>query len=93
MSRRSSTVDWKRCRSAKARAGSRPHTDRMSQIRVSAQLQPQHSDWSAMRQAWLEAEELGVDWLFNWDHFYPLCGEPDGKHFECADRRSARWPR
>ena len=55
----------------------------MSQIRVSAQLQPQHSDWSAMRQAWVDAEELGVDCLFNWDHFYPLRGEPEGKHFEC----------
>src|SRR4051795_13098651 len=66
----------------KAGAGSRPHTARMPPIRVSAQLQPQHSDWSAMRQAWVEAEELGVDCLFNWDHFYPLRGEPEGKHFE-----------
>jgi probable F420-dependent oxidoreductase len=54
----------------------------MPDIRVSAQLQPQHSDWSAMRQAWVDAEELGVDCLFNWDHFYPLRGEPEGKHFE-----------
>jgi probable F420-dependent oxidoreductase len=54
----------------------------MPPIRVSAQLQPQHSDWSAMRQAWVDAEELGVDCLFNWDHFYPLRGEPEGKHFE-----------
>jgi len=35
-----------------------------------------------MRQAWVEAEELGVDCLFNWDHFFPLRGEPEGKHFE-----------
>ena len=35
-----------------------------------------------MRQAWVEAEALGVDCLFNWDHFYPLRGEPEGKHFE-----------
>jgi hypothetical protein len=21
--------------------------------------------------------------VFNWDHFFPLYGEPDGKHFEC----------
>jgi hypothetical protein len=21
--------------------------------------------------------------VFNWDHFYPLSGEPDGLHFEC----------
>ena len=31
----------------------------------------------------LRAEELGVDIVFNWDHFYPLTGDPDGKHFEC----------
>lgn len=51
-------------------------------MRVSAQLQPQHSDWPAMRRAWVEAEEIGVDCLFNWDHFFPLQGDPDGKHFE-----------
>jgi len=54
----------------------------MPAIRVSAQLQPEHADWSAMRRAWVEAEELGVDCLFNWDHFFPLTGDPDGKHFE-----------
>ena len=35
-----------------------------------------------MRRAWVEAEELGVDCVFNWDHFFPLRGEPEGKHFE-----------
>ena len=30
-----------------------------------------------------QAEEIGVDVVFNWDHFFPLYGEPDGKHFEC----------
>ena len=29
------------------------------------------------------AEDAGVDIVFNWDHFFPLDGEPDGKHFEC----------
>ena len=51
-------------------------------LRVSAQLQPQHADWPAMRRAWCDAEALGVDCLFNWDHFFPLRGEPEGKHFE-----------
>jgi probable F420-dependent oxidoreductase len=55
----------------------------MPPVRVSAQLQPQHSDWPAMRRAWVEAEALGVDCLFNWDHFFPLRGDPNGKHFEC----------
>ncbi len=36
-----------------------------------------------MRDAWLRAEEAGLDALFNWDHFYPLFGPPDGEHFEC----------
>jgi probable F420-dependent oxidoreductase len=35
-----------------------------------------------MREAWREAEALGVDTIFTWDHFYPLYGEPDGAHFE-----------
>src|SRR3954454_2187370 len=54
----------------------------MPAIKVSAQLQPQHSDWADMRRAWVEAEELGADCLFNWDHFFPLRGETYGKHFE-----------
>src|SRR3954454_3524673 len=54
----------------------------MPAIKVSAQLQPQHSDWADMRRAWIEAEELGADCLFNWDHFFPLRGETYGKHFE-----------
>jgi probable F420-dependent oxidoreductase len=35
-----------------------------------------------MRRAWREAEELGADAIYTWDHFYPLYGEPDGAHFE-----------
>ena len=35
-----------------------------------------------MRRAWREAEEMGVDSIFCWDHFYPLYGDPDGQHFE-----------
>ena len=52
-------------------------------IRVGLQLQPQHADYKAIRRAASEAEELGADVVFNWDHFYPLYGEPEGKHFEC----------
>ena len=51
-------------------------------IRVSAQIQPQHGSYQQNRQAWIDADELGVDVIFNWDHFYPLSGEPDGLHFE-----------
>jgi probable F420-dependent oxidoreductase len=36
-----------------------------------------------MRRAWRQADELGVDSIFTWDHFFPLYGDPDGRHFEC----------
>ena len=52
-------------------------------IRIGVQLQPQHADYTQIRDAVRRAEDLGVDVLFNWDHFFPLSGDPDGKHFEC----------
>jgi len=52
-------------------------------IRVALQLQPQHAEYSEIRDAVVRGEEMGVDVIFNWDHFYPLSGAPDGKHFEC----------
>ena len=51
--------------------------------RVGVQLQPQHAQYSDLRRACAQAEELGADVVFNWDHFFPLYGEPEGKHFEC----------
>lgn len=52
-------------------------------VRVGVQLQPQHADYRQIRDAVLRAEDLGVDVVFNWDHFFPLYGDPDGRHFEC----------
>lgn len=52
-------------------------------FRIGVQIQPQHADYAQIRDAVLRAEDLGVDVIFNWDHFFPLSGDPDGKHFEC----------
>jgi probable F420-dependent oxidoreductase len=52
-------------------------------IKIAVQLQPQHADYDTIRQAVSRAEDMGVDAIYNWDHFYPLSGDPDGKHFEC----------
>ena len=52
-------------------------------VRIGLQLQPQHADYAEIRRTVAAAEEAGVDIVFNWDHFFPLYGEPDGKHFEC----------
>ncbi|MFW0793091.1 LLM class F420-dependent oxidoreductase [Gordonia sp. CPCC 205515] len=53
-------------------------------VRIGVQLQPQQApEYSMIRDAVRRAEDMGVDVAFNWDHFYPLYGEPDGEHFEC----------
>ena len=51
-------------------------------VRLGIQLRPQHVTYPDLRDAVLRLEEMGVDVLFNWDHFFPLFGEPDGLHFE-----------
>ena len=53
-------------------------------IRIGVQLQPQHApDYADIRDAVRRCEDIGVDVVFNWDHFFPLYGDPDGAHFEC----------
>lgn len=51
-------------------------------MRVGVQVEPEHADFDGMRRAWHEAEEIGADAVFCWDHFFPLHGDPNGKHFE-----------
>ena len=51
-------------------------------VRIGIQLQPQHAEYAAIRSALTEAEDAGADVVTTWDHFYPLYGEPEGKHFE-----------
>ncbi len=51
-------------------------------VRLGVQLAPQHTEYPVIRDAVRRFEDLGVDILFNWDHFFPLAGDPDGLHFE-----------
>lgn len=51
-------------------------------IRIGVQIAPQHASYELIRKTVSECEELGVDIVFNWDHFFPLSGDPDGLHFE-----------
>jgi Coenzyme F420-dependent N5,N10-methylene tetrahydromethanopterin reductase and related flavin-dependent oxidoreductases len=60
--------------------------------RIAVFLHPQQAEYEQIRKAAVEAEELGADVLYNWDHFYPLYKEEgtqgaegerrEGKHFE-----------
>ncbi|MGH2508220.1 MAG: LLM class F420-dependent oxidoreductase [Ktedonobacteraceae bacterium] len=51
-------------------------------IRVGIQLHPQHTSYQSFAEAVVRFEELGVDTIWNWDHFFPLYGEANGPHFE-----------
>jgi probable F420-dependent oxidoreductase len=53
-----------------------------SRVRLGIQVQPQHAFYPAIRDTVLRLEDLGVDIVFNWDHFFPLNGDRDGLHFE-----------
>jgi probable F420-dependent oxidoreductase len=64
----------------------------MATIRVGVQLAPQHTTYAAYVQAVRQVEALGVDTIWNWDHFFPPWDDeqqPDepsnpqqGYHFE-----------
>jgi probable F420-dependent oxidoreductase len=51
-------------------------------VRIGVQIEPQHATYAEIRDTVLRLEDMGADILFNWDHFYPLSGDPDGLHFE-----------
>jgi probable F420-dependent oxidoreductase len=63
----------------------------MTRIKIGVQLPPQRTSYAEYRQAWLQADHLGVDSIWNWDHFFPLTtplsdpafvADPNGPHFE-----------
>jgi probable F420-dependent oxidoreductase len=51
-------------------------------FKVGVQLHPQHTTMADLRSAWERADDMGLDSVWAWDHFYPLYGEPRGPHFE-----------
>lgn len=58
------------------------HPARDRPLRIGVQLAPQHATYGQLRDAVLRAEDLGVDAIFNWDHFFPLTEPLDGAHYE-----------
>jgi len=51
-------------------------------VRIGVQLAPQHAPFAAYRDAVRRAEDLGVDAIFTWDHFFPLTEPRDAEHYE-----------
>jgi probable F420-dependent oxidoreductase len=52
-------------------------------VKVGVSLLPEHTSVDALRAAWSDADVLGMDSLWIWDHFFPVTGDPDGTSFEC----------
>ena len=54
----------------------------MHPIRVSVQLHPQHTTYQSFADAVKRIEDMGVDAIWDWDHFFPLYGRENDQHFE-----------
>jgi probable F420-dependent oxidoreductase len=52
-------------------------------FKVGVTIHPQQCTIQELRDAWRRADDLGVDSIWFWDHFFPIYGNPDGNHFEC----------
>ncbi len=51
-------------------------------VKIGVQLYPEHTSLDELRAAWKKADELGFDSIWLWDHFFPITGDPGGRHFE-----------
>lgn len=60
-------------------AGAAQSANRLS---FGVQTPPQHVSYSQVRDLWLEADELGYDSAFGFDHFLPIFSDPTGPCLE-----------
>jgi probable F420-dependent oxidoreductase len=51
-------------------------------VKIGVAFHPQHTTTAEFLRGWQEADALGVDSLWTWDHFFPLTGDPNGASFE-----------
>ena len=54
----------------------------MARITIGVTLHPQHTTAAELLRAFQQADALGVDRIWTWDHFFPLTGDPNGASFE-----------
>jgi probable F420-dependent oxidoreductase len=58
-------------------------------FKVGVSLQPHHAKLDDLRRAWREADAMGLDSIWVWDHFYPLSGNPNGNSYEAVSLLAA----
>jgi probable F420-dependent oxidoreductase len=54
----------------------------MPRVKIGVQLSQQDTTIDELRAAWQAADNLGVDTIWVWDHFFPIYGDPNANHFE-----------
>jgi len=54
----------------------------MPRFKVGLHFFQQDATIAELRRTWQEADRLGVDSLWPWDHFFPIFGDPAGSSFE-----------
>ena len=52
-------------------------------MRFAIKTRPEHTTWQRVLEVWQAADEIDLfESAWNWDHFYPLSGEPSGPNLE-----------
>jgi F420-dependent oxidoreductase-like protein len=52
-------------------------------MRFAIKTRPEHTTWARLRDMWVAADDYEVfESAWNWDHFYPLSGDPSGPNLE-----------
>lgn len=52
-------------------------------MRFAIKTKPEHTTWDRIRDLWQAADEIRLfESAWNWDHFYPLSGDPGGPNLE-----------
>jgi probable F420-dependent oxidoreductase len=54
----------------------------MAHFKVGVHFYQQHTTIAELRALWQEADRMGVDSIWPWDHFFPIFGDPGGASFE-----------
>jgi probable F420-dependent oxidoreductase len=54
----------------------------MARFKVGFHFYQQHTTMAELRRAWQDADRMGVDSIWPWDHFFPIFGDRDGPSFE-----------
>jgi probable F420-dependent oxidoreductase len=61
----------------------------MSGITIGVTIHPQHTTTDELLATFQQADAMGIDTLWTWDHFFPLTGDLNGTSFEAWSVLSA----